>query len=245
MDGLRAALIELNYTVHGTANERRGVTRLMLERDVLQPEASPGKSPRLELLTVDASQMKVTVMENGVEKTYAIPSGPLRWPGTNRLALANAAIADTIDLLSLLTDRIVLFHPKNETMAPEIQCHWTNNATTKAEAAQAIENSWQSRGVTAVLGGTKYLILAPPSVTNEIARSWVSPVATGPKVAPFVVHDINEAITKYRELTDRSITDERTSSESWFYLRTLKPVSKQEATWSIKMILGWGGCRIP
>jgi hypothetical protein len=242
VDGLRAALLELDYTVPGPANERRAITRLMHEGDVLEPDAS--RSPTVELLAVDAPHMRVKVRENGVENTYAIQSGPLSWPGTNRLALANPAITDTIDILSLLTDRIVLFHPKNEAMPPQIQCHWTNNLTTKAEAARAIENAFHGRDTTTVRKGTNFLILAPSAVTNEITRTWVSPAVEPPEVAPFVAHNITEGIAKYSELTGRSSRAEHAPSEAWFYFRTFRPISKAEAVHSIKTILGWSGCRI-
>jgi hypothetical protein len=80
VEGLRAALLEIDYTLPGPANERRAVTQLMHEGEVLEPQA--GRSPKVELLTVEAPQMRIKVMENGVENTYAIPSGPLSWPGT-------------------------------------------------------------------------------------------------------------------------------------------------------------------
>src|SRR5262249_8948275 len=155
------------------------------------------------------------------------------WPGTNRLALANAAITDAIDLLSLLTDRIVLFHPNNQTMAPEIQCHWTNIITTKPEAARALENAFHGRDTVTIPKGNHFLILSPSAVTNEITRAWVSPTAGHPEVAPFAVRNPTEAIAKYSELTGRSLTAGQSPPEAWFYLRTLRSVSKAEAVHAI------------
>lgn len=242
VEGLRAALLELDYTLPGPANEQRAITQLMHEGDVLEPQV--GRSPRVELLGINAPQMRITVRENGVENTYAIPSGPLSWPGTNRLALANASITDVIDLLSLLTDRIVLFHPNNQTMAPEIQCHWTNSVTTKLEAARALENAFHGRDTETVLRGNHFLILSPVAVTNEVTRAWVSPAAGGPEVAPFAARNPTEAIAKYSELTGRRHTSGQSAPETWFYLRTLKPISKAEAVHAIKTVLDWGGCRV-
>src|SRR5439155_22128628 len=86
VEGLRAALLELDYTLPDPANVRHAVTQLMHEGEVLELQA--GRSPKVELLAVDAPQMRIKVRENGAENSYAIPSGPLSWPGTNRLALA-------------------------------------------------------------------------------------------------------------------------------------------------------------
>jgi hypothetical protein len=240
--GLRAALIELDHAVPGSTNEHRALTRLMLERDVLEPD--PSKSPRLEHLAVDAAQMKISVKENGVEKAYAIPSGSLQWPGTNRLALANAPLTDTIDLLSLLTDRIVHFHPKNEIMSPEIQCHWTNSVTTKSEAAKVLENSFATQNTLPVLCGSSFLILAPRSLTNEITRRWVSPSSGPPEVAPFVACNMKGVMSKYSELTRQISVGEKSLPEAWCYVRTLKPMSKAEAIYLINTIFNWNGCRI-
>jgi hypothetical protein len=213
-----------------------------LEGEVLEPET--GRSPKVELLAVDAPHMRIRVRENGAEFTYAIPSGPVSWPGTNRLALANASITDAIDLLSLLTDRIVLFHPNNQTMTPEIQCHWTNIVTTKLEAARALENAFHGRDTVTILKGNHFLILSPSVLTNEITRAWASPVAGRPAVAPFAARNPAEAIAKYSQLTGRSLTAGQSAPEAWFYLRTLQPVSKAEAVHAIKTILDWGGCRV-
>jgi hypothetical protein len=242
VEGFRAALLELDYALPGPANEQRVITKLMHEGEMIEPQV--GRSPRVELLGINAPQMRITVRENGVENTYAIPSGPVSWPGTNRLALANASITDVVDLLSLLTDRIVLFHPNNQTMAPEIQCHWTNSITTKLEAARALENAFHGRDTETVLRGNHFLILSPIAVTNEITRAWVSPAAGGPEVAPFVARSPTEAIAKYSELTGRSLAGRQSAPETWFYLRTFKPVSKAEAVDVIKTILDWGGCRV-
>jgi hypothetical protein len=149
-----------------------------------------------------------------------------------------------IDLLSQLTDRIVLFHPGNQTMAPEIQCHWTNNLTTKLEAARALENAFQGRDTVTVLRDNHFLILSPGAVTNEITRAWVSPAAGRPEVAPFAARDPTEAVAKYSELTGRRLTGGQAAPETWFYLRTLKPISKAEAVHAMKTILDWDGYRI-
>jgi hypothetical protein len=242
VEGFRAALLELDYTLPGAANEQRAITKLMHEGEVVEPQV--GRSPRVVLLGINAPLMRVTVRENGVENTYAIPSGPVSWPGTNRLALANASITDVIDLLSLLTDRIVLFHPNNQTMAPEIQCHWTNSITTKLEAARALENAFHGRDTETVLRGKHFLILSPIAVTNEITHAWVSPAAGGPEVAPFAARSPAEAIAKYSELTGRSLAAGQSAPESWFYFRTLQPVSKAEAVHAIRTILDWAGCRV-
>jgi hypothetical protein len=114
----------------------------MHEGEVLEPEV--GRSPKVELLAIDAPGMAIRVRENGNENAYAIASGPVFPPGTNRLALAGAGITDVIDLLSLLEGRIVLFHPENGTMATHIQirCHFTNSVTTKAEASRVLERAF-------------------------------------------------------------------------------------------------------
>lgn len=242
VEGLRAALLELDYTLAGPTSDRRAITRLMHEGEVWEPETE--NPPKVELLAVDASNMRIKVMENGAESTYAISSGAFYCPGTNRLALANASITDVIDLLSLLTDRIILFHPNNQTMAPQIQCHWTNNVTTKLEAARALENAFQGRDTETILKGDHFLILSPSDVTNEITRAWLSPAAGRPEVPPFVARNPTEAIAKYSELTGRSLTAGQVPPETWFYLRTLKPNSKAEAIHAIKTILDWGGCRV-
>jgi hypothetical protein len=214
----------------------------MHEGEVLEPQV--GRSPRIELLGINAPQMRIMVRENGAENTYAIPSGPLSWPGTNRLALANASIHDVIDLLSLLTDRIVLFHPDNQTMAPELQCHWTNSVTTKLEAARALGNAFHGRDTETILRGSHFLILSPIAVTNAVSRAWASPAEGGPEVGPFTARDPIEAIAKYSELTGRRLASGQSAPETWFYLRTLKPISKAEAINAIKTILDWGGWRI-
>jgi hypothetical protein len=242
VEGLRAALVELDYTLPSPSHEQRAITQLMHEGEVLEPEIH--KSPRVELMGIDAPQMKIKVRENGTENTYAIPSGPLSWPGTNRLALANASITDVIDLLSLLTDRIVLLHPDNQIMAPEIQCHWTNSATTKLEAARALESAFHGRDTETIPGGKHFLILSPIAVTNQITSTWVSPAAGSPDVAPFAAHNSAEAIAKYSELTGRHLASKQSAPDTWFYLRTLKPVSKAEAIHAIKTVLDWDGYRM-
>jgi hypothetical protein len=242
VEGLRAALLELDYALTGPASDRRAITRLMHEGEVLEPET--GRSPKVELVAVDAPHMRIKVRENGAEYTYAIPSGPVSLPGTNRLALANASITDAIDLLSLLTDRIVLFHPNNQTMGRSIQCHWTNIVTTKLEAARAMENAFHGRDMETILKGNHFLILSPSAVTNEIARAWVGPAAGRPEVAPFAARNPAEAIAKYSELTGRKLAAGPSAPETWFYLRILNPLSKADAIHAIKTILDWGGCRV-
>jgi len=242
VEGLRAALVELDYALSAPGSEQRVITQLMHEGDVLEPQA--GRSPRVELLGINAAEMRIATRENGAEKSHSIPSGPVSWPGTNRLALANASITDVIDLFSLLTDRIVLFHPDNQTMAPEIQCHWTNSVTTKLEAARALENAFRGRDTETVLRGNHFLILSPAAVTNEVIRAWRSPTADGPEVAPFAARNPTEAIARYSELTGRRLTSGQSTPEALFYLRTLKPTSKAVAVHAIKTILDWGGSRV-
>src|ERR1035438_4631104 len=57
VEGLRTALLELDYTLPGPASDRRAITRLMHEGEVLEPET--GRSPKVELVAVDAPHMRI------------------------------------------------------------------------------------------------------------------------------------------------------------------------------------------
>lgn len=245
VEGLRAALVEIDYTQPNGAHERRAIRRLMHEGEVLELD-EVGGFPRIELLSILAAEKRVRVRENGIENTYVIPSGQVFVPGTNRLALASAAITDVIDILSLLTERTVLFHSQNGTMETHIQieAHWTNSVTTKPEASRVLESALQSGGAAILLKGNDFLLVVPEALTNGITRGWVSPAVGPPDVAPFAANNPTEAIVKYSELTGRRLTSGQCGSETSLYLRTLKPISEAQAVHAIKTVLDWSGCRI-
>ena len=242
--GLRAAIIEVAHSVPGKLNENRSVTRLMHEGDVLKTETTPGQNFQLDLVSIDAKQMKVTVKENNVAKDYAIPPGQGAWafPGTNRLALANAPISDIVDLLSLLTDRVVLFHPQGAAMmTPQLVSRWTNNVVTKTQVARVLEMAWlrEGDGVSSTPVGNRFLILCPASLTNQLAPKWKSPAPGGPPIPPFALHNFPEAAAKYRDLTGQPAPNLKLGAEPWIYFRTLNPLPKTEASWATRTLLEW------
>jgi hypothetical protein len=250
VEGLRAALIEVAYSVPGKLNENRSVTRLMHQGDVLETETTPGQNFRLDVVSIDASQMKVTVKENNVAKDYAIPPGQGAWaiPGTTRLALANAQISDVVDLLSLLTDRVVLFHPEGSgMMTPQLVSRWTNNVVTKTQVARVLEMAWlhEGDGVSSTPVGNSFLILCPASLTNQLASKWKSPAPAGPPISPFTLHNFPEAAAKYGDLTGQPAPNLQPKAEPWIYFRTLNPITKTEATWATRTLLDWAASVAP
>lgn len=251
LDGLKAALLEVDHLLPGKTNTFRnyiGKTQLVKEGETFQDSTIEGETVKIELLKADAANMSVTLRDDGTEKSYSIPFGQGfgkgQHPGQIRLALANAALNDVLDIYSLLAKRVVLSHPDIRTMGVSMQSAWDDKMPTKADEARALENYFRGQEAIPIVDGKKFVMLVPTAKTNSVMPRSKTIVAGALEQTDLLLKDANEAVKKYGQITGRIRTGEEELRSSRLYFRAMQPISNAEAIYVIETLLDWNGIKI-
>ncbi len=205
----------------------------------------------IEVLKIDPDKQTVQASVAGNNVMLAMETSPR--PGEQfvpYMQVDRVALQQVINLYAKVKNRTVLQHPalKNASITMVI------GGGDAAQVCRALEAVFRLHGIVAIPDGEKFVMLVPAELaktatprSNEIPVPSTATATNGMMAAGLINFSgasPDNALRIDANLRGRTLVSEGGSGGGRIYLRSMTPLSKDEAVYAIETLLAWSGLRL-